>query len=123
MPLPKAKLTEEFWAEVEAYYMEGHGFIKCGVKFEVNWQTIRNHLKARGNVKFRPSPAAEYWSKREIIREVEVIREVIVEVPQAVVAQIEPEKVEVEQPMQGPVAPPPPKRRIVGSNHSKTYER
>lgn len=96
---PKAPESDEFWAEVAAFYEAGNGFIKCGDKFGLNWQTVRNHLKERG-VKIRPSPARDYWSKREIIREVEVVKEVIVEVPQ------QPQPVE---------APPTPKRRIVGS--------
>lgn len=95
------KLPLPDWAEVEAYYEAGNGFVKCAKRFGINWQTVRNHLKARGNVRIRPSRASAYWAQREVIREVEVIKEVevIVEVPQQ------------SQPVE---APPTPKRRIVG---------
>ena len=100
---PTVPDSDEFWTEVADFYEAGNGFTKCGEKFGISAQSVRKHLKRRG-VMIRPSPAAEYWAKRQIIKEVEVVKEVIVEVPQT-----------------QPEAPPTPKRRIVGQTY-KRYE-
>ena len=105
-------VTPELIDEMVKLYAEGNGFTRVATILGCNWQTVRNHLKERG-VKIRPSHAREYWAKREIIREIVVINEVEVEVIREVI---------VEVPLPQPEAPPTPKRRIVGNN-SKTYER
>ena len=116
------KLTDDFWTEVEAYYLQGNGYANCSKKFGVNWQTVRNHLKKRGNVKPHPSRAGQHWIQT-VIKEVEVIREVVVEVPQIVVEVEQAKTLKEVEVAQQSAAPPPPKRRIVGSNNSKVYER